>query len=173
MHRLLTTLRWMLAISALLVMLGSCDFRTSRTFTRESGTFEGAGAAMSEGAAHWAGWTFLLGGVAVVALLLWIWMWGSWPLIAAVALALFAAAAIAGDHWHDLRTEEAYYDLVRNQDYFLTIALGLPLVTISGVVGGLSALLCIAVSFVADRDKPDDTAGVPPPSAVTGGFLRE
>ena len=173
MHRLLTSLRWMVAVCALLVVLGSCDFRTSRTFTRESGTFEGAGAAMSEGAAHWAGWTFLLGGVAVVALLLWVWIWGGWPFFAAVALALFAAAAIAGDHWRDLRTEESYYDLLRDQDYFLTTALGPPLVTITGAVGGFLALLTIAVSFVVDREKPGDTAGVPPSLAATRRDLTE
>lgn len=165
MHRLLTSLRWMVAVCALLVVLGSLDFGTTRVWSD--------GSSMREGAGQWAALTFLLGGFAVATLLFWAWIFGSWRFFAVVAIALFAAAAIAGDHWRALRTEETYDDFVRNQDYSLTIAPGLPLVTFAGAIGGALALLTIAVSFVVQAKMSGDTAGVPPSLAATRSDLTE
>ncbi len=121
---------------AALVVLGSLGFETTRTWDNRAGT----GQTWREGAARWAGWSFLCGVGALGAL-------GGGPVAPRQWRAPFAATAAgafswavyrAGMHWRRLLDERA-----EPRDYDLDIAIGLPMVTTFGAIGALLALVLV------------------------------
>lgn len=125
---------------ALAVVFGSTMFQTSRFW--DNG--DGSGHGMSEGAARWAGWTFLWGLIALGTLLI-----GAWRIAdgrraigvifgVATAGAFLSAAIKANRHWQPLLDERAL-----PRDYTLSIAAGLPVVTVAASVGAVLTLVLI------------------------------
>lgn len=128
---------------AVAVVFGSTLFKTSRYWYQG----ENAGGGMKEGAAHWAGWTFLSGLAALAVLALGALLmgygrkrWGTACAQVAAAPLLFAAQR-ANSNWRRLLEEQD-----RPRDYILTISPGLPVVTVSAVAGAFFALL-LAVAW--------------------------
>ena len=154
-NRLGTALAWLAAVCAVLVLLGSCEYRTTRVWGPDpvDGT---SGTIMTEGYGRWAAWTLLCGLAALITL-------GVTALIAvgrrraaltALAAVPFAvAAALAGRHWLRLLEEQE-----RERAYALSIAIGLPVVTIAGAAGVGLALLLTGVSLPGSQDRGSDTA---------------
>lgn len=160
LSRLLSALRWLVAASVLLVMLSSCQFRTARFYPDGSG--------MHESVNRWAGWTFLLGLLAVGLLALWLWTFRAWPLFGGgVVVALGVAAISAGDHWRALLAERAL-----DRDDELVIAAGLPVVTVARATGAGLALLSLGVwLFVRDRGPRPHLARQPREDGIDGPVL--
>lgn len=126
---------WLAAVCACLVPRGSCDFQTTRTWPD--------GSAVADGAAEWAGWTFISGAMALgflVAGALLLEDQGRRLAVTASLLPFVVAALIALLSWARLRSERAH-----TTEYVLDISLGLPLVAVAASVGGLLALLLAAV----------------------------
>ena len=154
-NRLGTALAWLAAVCAVLVLLGSCEYRTTRVWGPDpvDGT---SGTIMTEGYGRWAARTLLCGLAALITL-------GVTALIAvgrrraaltALAAVPFAvAAALAGRHWLRLLDERE-----RDRDYALSIAIGHPVVTIASAGGFGLALLLTGLWFPASDDDGSDAA---------------
>lgn len=125
---------------ALAVVFGSTLFQTSRYW--DNG--DGSGMGMSEGAARWAGWTFLCGLVALGALPAGAWRVADRHRRSGIVFALVASGAFffvayqATSHWQRLLNERA-----QPRDYTLSIATGLPVVTVAASIGAMLTLLLI------------------------------
>jgi len=107
----------LLTAAAALVVLGSVDHGTTRTWQPDA---LGSGSVMTEGAGRWAAWTFLLGLLALAAAR----WWAGGPhlrtwLGAVVVPACWTAAYLASRHWLRLLEEQE-----RPREYALQIALG-------------------------------------------------
>jgi hypothetical protein len=127
-----------MACSVAVVLGSTFFFPTTQFWDHGDGTASG----MKEGAASWAGWTFLSGLAALAVLALGALLmnygrkgWGAACALVAAAPLLFAAERAYGN-WQRLLEEQD-----RPRDYVLTIAPGLPIVTISAVAGAFFALL--------------------------------
>ena len=154
-NRLGTALAWLVAASALLVLLGSCEYRTTRVWGPDpvDGT---SGTIMTEGYERWALWTLLCGlaGLFAVGLAALIAGGRGGAALAALAAGLLAvAAALAGRHWLRLVEERE-----REREYALGIATGLPVVTIAGASGGALALLLAGLWLAENKDGGPDSA---------------
>jgi hypothetical protein len=113
-----------------LVLLGSLAFKTERVWPNHQ--------IWREGAARWAGWTFLCG-AAALALLVAAFLLPRYlkALAAALAAIPFALAASLGrTNWLRLSEERD-----QPRDYALHIAAGLPVVTVAAVVGLVLAVV--------------------------------
>lgn len=146
------------ALCAVAVLLGSLAFRTTREWGPDpAGANAGSGTA--EGALRWALGTFACGvaaagllALAFGALVLAAGNGGTgWRLPGAMLVALASvpfvlAACLAGRHWLRLLDERD-----RERDDVLTIAAGLPVVTLAGASGALLALLLAGAGLVRRR----------------------
>jgi hypothetical protein len=128
-----------LCVSALVVVFRSFSFRTARLFNAgmPDQTLQ------EDGAHRWAAWTVLLGLLALTLTLVLASEkrrgWTGVGIAAGIAGSLVLAAKIAGSYWFHVRNE-----LHEERSYDLTIAPGLPDVTIAAVLGSI-----LAISFVA------------------------
>ena len=133
-------------VCALAVVFGSTLFRTSRYWYRGERAMQGE----MMGAGQWAGWTFLWGLVALAALLIGAWLVTEGRprrglIFALAAAATFVFAAIkANSHWQPLLDERA-----QPRDYTLSIASGLPIVTVAASAGAALATL-LAILWVGE-----------------------
>ncbi len=104
---------------------------------------------MEEGALRWAIWTFPCGLAALCSLGLAALAASDGRQVAGARLAtlsaaaLAAAAIVAGRHWRRLLEERE-----REREYAVSIALGLPVVTLAGMTGALVALLLASFLLV-------------------------
>lgn len=122
------------------VVFGSMMFRTSRYW------YQGERAMQGEilGAGEWAGWTFLWGLIALGGLLVGAWRIADGRRVIGVIFGLatagaFLSAAIkANSHWQALLDEGA-----QPRDYTLSIAVGLPVVTVAASLGVVTTLVLI------------------------------
>ena len=140
-------------LCALLVMLGSCGYRTSRIYEDSTGSRDG----FSGGQAI----AFLGGGAAILLLVLAASNFNP-PFVAAydadrglgrklaaiAALALGAASAAAVYYWLPSLNEQ------RVTDHLVFVGAGLRMVALFGAAGALLALLACIVSLVFSRDGP-------------------
>lgn len=124
----------------LAVVFGSTMFKTSRFWNNGDGSGQG----LWEGAAHWAGWTFLAGVITFVALLIGAWRIAERHRRSGIVSGLLAAGAFAfaayqaNSDWQRLLNERAL-----PRDYTLGIAPGLPIVTVAAAMGTLVTLVLV------------------------------
>ncbi len=136
------------AAFAVAVVLGSFAPGTTRAY---GGGGPDAGSTWEEGAGRWAIWTFPCGLAALGALCLVGWATivghrGLGAILVGPVAPFFALAALlAGRNWLRLLAERG-----RERDYTLTIAAGLPIVTLTAATGALVALL-LAVALLVHR----------------------
>ena len=123
-----------LAACALLVLLASLEFRTTRSWWDEQ---TGTGSSWSEGAARWAWLTFLAGAATLGLLLAGLLAGTAWraPFSALAAVTLAVATFHAGKNWRRLLDERD-----EPREYALQIAVGLPVVTLFGAIGAFVAV---------------------------------
>ncbi len=144
-------------VCAVVVLLGSCDFRSTRVYP--AGGDATSATTQQDGAGRWAAVTFLCGGVALGVLALaaaalrfdalggttgWCRIGAALAALAAAALAL--AAVIAGRYW------QGVLDQRDSPMFTIEIAGGLPVVTLGGAAGAVAALLlAVALSLLRVR----------------------
>jgi hypothetical protein len=140
-------------VCAIAVILGSLDFRTTRTW--ELGV--GIGQAHQEGAARWAVWTLLAGAVALGLLAI------SVPALARAVNAgsndarrkgricavlavpfLGNATTVSAMNWMRVLDEQQ-----RATEYTLVIAQGLPVVAVASAIGAGLALMVFGLTFAS------------------------
>jgi hypothetical protein len=160
---------WLLTLTcAVLVVIGSLASKSQR-FYGEPGA-EGSTIA-TEGVRSWAVLTFFGDALAIGTLV----AGRRWPrgqaLLTLVATASFwGAAFLAGQRWQHLLDARA-----RPREYAREIALGVPLVTVAGALGGAIAVS----SAIWTRGRPTDrhyvgstTRASEPPSTTSGEIRR-
>lgn len=135
-----------MALCAGLVLIGSADYQTTRVWGSSV-----SGPSMIEGWGRWAGETILCALAALGALILALWAGDAErhkfqvAAVGAAACLLALASAIGGRYWRRLLDERE-----QERDYALTIASGLPLVTVASAIGAALALV-LAVALLARR----------------------
>lgn len=140
-------------VCAGLVLLASFGFGTSRAWGPDP-ALGNAGSGMREGAGRWAGWTFVSGLAALGALLVATnFALGGHRALSGLTTApavppFVAAALVGGHHWLRLLDESQ-----RNRDYVLTIAPGLPVVTLAAFAG---AFLATTAAVLLLSHRPTD-----------------
>lgn len=138
-------------VCAGLVLLGSFAFGTSRAWGPDP-VLGNAGSGMREGAGRWAGWTFLSGLAALGALLVATnFALGGHRALSGLTTALavppfVVAALVGGHHWVRLLDERQ-----RDRDYVLTIAHGLPVVTLAASAGAFLATAAAVLLLLSQR----------------------
>jgi len=133
-----------------LTILGSTMFRTRRVWENGDGTVQ----SWSEGAARWAGLTFLCGLSALLVLLV-AWWFGSAGHHGRAAVAgviacgaFLVAASRGGENWRRLLTEREHpLEIQPSSDYVLTIAPGLPVGTACATLGTIVAF-ALALAYL-------------------------
>jgi len=133
---------WVVGICAFVVLFASMGLReTFRVWT--NGPYSGT----TEISRNPFGVAFLCALLAFAALLWWAISerFADWARALAIAIPFVLASLVAARVWYGLLEEQT-----RPRDYRLSIAHGLPVVVVAGVVGALAAML-LAVVCVRDR----------------------